>query len=330
MRENSEIISILMDEILQDEVNYVALEKLLYDFRMFLLDITGLDLNDFEDRKDLEFENGIALCTTFAALCTHDIMRTRQFIRGIYQAIRDVQKKTSKPVHVFYAGTGPFATLLLPILTKLNASEIRLHLMDVNTKTLAYLDKVIEELDIETYVEQVICADATKYTFDPKLKIDILVSETMQHGLVKEQQVPIMINLVSQLPEDTIIIPNNIRLELALRNGNTNLLFEGKYNQIYKKLNVLWDFTPEFIRSNKQENTFELCKDIDFSDDENLFHQLVVLTSIQIYKDIWLLPDASGLTIPRTVLKLEEEKNKKHISLSYVIQQEPDFEVVLG
>ena len=46
---NFKIIETLMEEILKEEINYVALEKRLYDFRIFLLDITQLDLNDFEE-----------------------------------------------------------------------------------------------------------------------------------------------------------------------------------------------------------------------------------------------------------------------------------------
>lgn len=79
---HSEIITTLMNEILEEEINYAVMEQKLHDFKTFLLDITHLDLNDLEDRKDMQFENGIALCTTFAALCIQDLMRTRQFVRG--------------------------------------------------------------------------------------------------------------------------------------------------------------------------------------------------------------------------------------------------------
>lgn len=325
----TEVIETLMDEILQDDINYMALQKKLLDFKTFLLETTNLDLNDLEDRKDLEFDNGIALSTTFAALCIQDVMRTRQFVKGIYQAIQDVQEKKSEPVHLFYAGTGPFATLILPILTKILAQDLRLHLMDVNEKTLDYLDKVLNAVDIQDYVEKIICGDATQYQIENLEGIDILVSETMQHGLVKEQQVPIMMNLVSQLDKDTVVIPNNIQLNLALKSSSANFIMDWKNDLMYKQLTHLWDFTPEFIHaSSPNQKTFELCQDIDFSNHEETYDKLVVLTNIQVYEDVWIKRDESSLTVPKIILDLNEQKQRK-VSLSYVIKKQPDFELEL-
>jgi len=324
-----------MDEILQDEIQYVTLQKKLYDFRDCLLDITHLDLNDLEDRKDLQFDNGIALCTTFAALCIQDVMRTRQFIRGIYQAVTDKLSENQKPVHIFYAGTGPFATLVLPILTKFSSDEIRLTLMDVNEKTLGYLDKVIQALSIEDYIDTIVYADASIYQFEKHQNVDILVSETMQYGLVKEQQVPIMINLVQQLSKNAIVIPNNIHLDLAYKDTSANLLLERKNHLIFKIIQPLLDFTPDFIYSlkdnKKEQQLFELCKNLDFSKDKAAYNKLVVLTSIQVYKDEWIHADLSSLTIPKELFDFNDmDANKTNISLSYVIQEQPDFEVELS
>lgn len=332
--ENNQVIEALMDELLQEEIHYVNLQKKLYDFRDVLLNITHLDLNDLEDRKDLQFDNGIALCTTFAALCIQDVMRTRQFIRGIYQAVTDKISKSQKPVHLFYAGTGPFATLILPILTKFNSQQIRLTLMDVNEKTLEYLDKVIQELSIEDYIDEIVCADASTYQFEEHQQVDVLVSETMQYGLVKEQQVPIMINLVRQLPKESIVIPNNIHLDLAYKNSSAELRLEWKNHLMFKTIQPLLDFDPDFMYSLNENGTqqrFELCENIDFSKDKASYDELVVLTSIQVYKDEWIDVDLSSLTIPKVLFGFNEvDANKTKLSLSYVIKEQPDFEVVLN
>ena len=331
---HSEIISSLMDEILVEEINYLALEKKLQDFKTYLLDITHLDLNDLEDRKDLQYDNGIALCTTFAALCIQDVMRTRQFIRGIYQAITDKRSESQKPVHVFYAGTGPFATLLLPVLTKFDSQQIRLTLMDVNEKTLEYLDKVIQALSIEDYIDEIVCADASTYQFEEHQQVDVLVSETMQYGLVKEQQVPIMINLVRQLPKDSIVIPNNIHLDLAYKNSSADLRLEWKNHLMFKTIQPLLDFDPDFMHSLKENGTqqrFELCKNLDFSEDKASYDELVVLTSIQVYKDDWIHVDLSSLTIPKVLFGFKDvDGDKTKLSLSYVIKEQPDFDLELS
>jgi predicted RNA methylase len=329
------IIKTLMNELLLEDIHYLNLQEKLYAYRDLLLEITHLDLNDLEDRKDLQFDNGIALCTTFAALCIQDVMRTRQFIRGIYQAVNDKLSEKDKPVHIFYAGTGPFATLVLPILTRFDTTQIRLTLMDVNEKTLTYLDKVIQELSIENYIDAIVCADATSYQFEEDQQVDILVSETMQYGLVKEQQVPIMINLVQQLPKESIVIPNNIHLDLAYKDTSANLLLEANNHLIYKTIQPLLDFTPDYIYSlngnGKEQQHFELCENLDFSIDQASYNKLVVLTSIQVYKDEWIYADLSSLTIAKELFDFQDiEADKTKLTLSYVIKEQPDFEVELS
>lgn len=319
-----------MNEILEDEIRYGLLETKLHDFKQLLTEITKLDLNNLDNRQDLQFDNGIALNPSDAALCIQDLMRTRQFVRGIYQAIEDLLKTEQQAIHLFYAGTGPFATLILPILTKIHSDDLRLTLMDVNKKTLQFLDRVIHTLSIENYIEDIICADASTYQFQQAETIDILVSETMQYGLVKEQQVPIMINLVQQLPESTVIIPQNIQLTLGLKRLDVHALFEGKAPSLYQTLTHLLDFDAEFIRSIDSDTiVFDLCKHFDYTDSKDNFDQLVILTRIQTYKDHWIEIDLSGLTISKTLFDLKAEDGK-HISLSYVIQQEPDFDFVLS
>ena len=169
------------------------------------------------------------------------------------------------------------------------------------------------------------------YQFDASQHIDVLVSETMQHGLVKEQQVPIMINLVSQLPKKSIVIPNNIQLDLARMNSRSNLRLEGKNHLIYKQIKRLLDFTPEFIHTiDAKEKNFPLCSQVDFLEGQKVYDKLVILTSIQVYKDEWIHVDLSSLTIPNFLLKSHQEKDRKHISLSYVIKEQPNFEFELS
>ncbi len=334
-----EVIEKVMDEILKEEIDYSTLKNKLEDFKLFLLSLVSLDLEEEQNRKDIQSENGIALCTTFAAMCINDIIRTRQFIRGVYKAVAQVRAQQSGPVKILYAGTGPFATLILPLLTKYDVDDLQLVLLEVNKQTVAYLKKLIKQLGIENYVEKIECEDASSYKIEGTNEIDILVSETMQHGLVKEQQVPIMLNLVSQLHKQTIIIPNKIKLDLALMNSSAELLLEMKSNNRYKELKTLLEFDKEFIYSFIEKNPnwerevqFELCERIDFQTENNKdLDKLVVLTSIQVHNEEWIKYDSSSLTIPNVLFRLEEmQHEKKELSLYYVVREIPDFEYELN
>jgi hypothetical protein len=331
-----ESIKGITDEILCDEINYQSLRNKLQDFKLLLLGLTKLDSYEPINRADIYNENGISLNTTDAAMCVVDIMRTRQFVRGIFDAVKQVQSKKSFPVRIMYAGTGPFATLILPLLTKYRSDELQLILMEVNDETRTYLDRLIVKLGLEEYVEKIISEDASKYKLDEADKVDILISETMQHGLVKEQQVPIMLNLVNQLDDDVIVIPQKIKLDLALMNTSTDLMFNNEVELRFKFLKTVLEFDKTFMLNHEKKkgpkNRIELCKELQFKEEGDVsYDKLVMLTSIQVFGEEWISVDSSSLTIPKTICKLDRtNESKKVISMDYVIKELPDFEYELN
>ena len=326
-------------EILSDEINYLALKNKLEDFKRWLSEVSRFDENKEISRASLSFENGVATGPTWAAFCVVDIMRTRQFVRGICKAVEDVKKKKSGPVKILYAGTGPFATLILPLLTKYNPDELQLHLFEVNEETILHLKNLIKKLEIGDYVESITCADASKHKLEKPRDVDILISETMQRGLIKEQQVPIMFNLMSQLKDEVIMIPNSIKLDLALMNTSSRLMIEKTDQLRFKRLDTIIEFDKEFIHSHLQEQNdpkknsrFKLCKKLNFRDQiDNDFDKITILTNIQVYGEEWIAVDASSLTTPQNLIDLHQiDEKKSEISLDYVIKEIPDFEYELN
>lgn len=81
--------------------------------------------------ENLIAENGTAIGPFWAAMYLEDMMRTRQLIRGITRALDEKLKKQSS-IEVIYAGTGPFANLLLPIFQEYKTHQIRYTLMEIN------------------------------------------------------------------------------------------------------------------------------------------------------------------------------------------------------
>lgn len=330
----------LTTEILSDKINYQALKEVLEDYKELLLKLSELDVNKETNKEDIHFKNGIALGTTWAAFCITDLIRTRQFMRGIFAAVKHLHHKKTKPVRILYAGTGPFATLVLPLITKYSPEDLQLILLEVNPQTIVHLKQLIKSLGIENYIEKIICEDATKYKIDKETTIDILISETMQHALVKEQQVPIMLNLVNQLNKEAIIIPNKIQLDLALMNTGTKLISSNNIEtEKYKILTTLLEFDKNFINSYfntiktvEKTNKIELGKQIHFRKYiKNVYDKLVVLTSIQVYKDECIKIDSSSLTIPKILFNLNTIAiEKQEISIVYSMDGNPKFEYELN
>ena len=333
------ILGEVAEELLSEEINYATLLGKLDDFKSMLLRVSGLNVDALNNKEDLQFDNGIAIGPTWAALCTDDFMRTRQFVRGIYKAIEHLRLKQQEPINILYAGTGPFATLILPLLTRFDSTEIQLTLLEVNPKTVSCLKNTFKQLDLLDYVERIICADASNYQIEANLKVDLLISETMQHSLLKEQQVPIMLNLIRQLGEEVIIIPNKIQLDLALIDSRINQEQGLIEPPRFKSVKTLLEFDKVFIQhflaeaeQGKQDEVIDLCDQLCFRKENSAeYTQLGVLTAIQVYEEEWIENNASGLTVPKVLLELNHiDEAIDKISMKYVIDKSPYFDYELS
>ncbi|SOD17383.1 hypothetical protein [Pedobacter xixiisoli] len=185
-----------------------------------LFEITQVGSESDEERNHIHTANGSAIGVFWAAQCIKEIFRTQRFVRGLLADIKDVRKlKSKEPVHVLYAGTGPFATLALPIMASLSPQEVQFTMLEINPKSYELLQQVIAEFGFEAYVCHTEITDATGWNVGDN-HIDIVVSETMNRALIKEPQVGIMLNLASQLSESVIFIPEEITVSLHQEDGN--------------------------------------------------------------------------------------------------------------
>jgi len=315
-------------EYFKDTIDYQKLSNASKEYKTILHTVSGQNLDIEEGRNDIENQDGIALGTFWAGLCLDDMLRTRQFIRGIDRAIKDTLKGGA-PIHILYAGTGPFATLILPIILRYSKKDISYTLLEINPFTFSVLKNVITALALEDYDITLVQDDATTYVIDPKNKPDIIISETMQSALAKEQQVPIFLNLMRQVSQDTVFIPEKIALHLALKKAGTS---NGSFLRedcidIENIFEVSKESMVDIYRSENQENKTEVfskkrttVKEID----SKTASYLLLNTHIQVYDDIKIDLNESGLTIPIILKEISNDvKSTMTIDTQYVISSEP-------
>lgn len=323
-------------KLLSDEVISYDLAKTLSDYKNLILNATPLDLGENEHQTNIQLENGIAIGLNWAASCLDDAIRTQKFIRGTKLAIDQKLNEGKKPVQLLYAGTGPFATLILPLLSHFSSEELQVTLLDVNPASVDNVTKLIDHFGFENHVSEILCADATNVVLPPpeaaaKLNArksngtDILLSETMQHALQAELQVPITCHLLNQLPEDAILIPQSINLELVA------IASFGSENESIQVLGELMKVDARFLRAQypiesnwSYETQFKLS---ELSYSEMGF--MAISTAIHVFKDERIEWNESGLTVPKLISPLSDLKNKDSFSLKYVIEREPGFQLLL-
>ena len=149
MNIQKEIIRVT-SEYFEDNLDYQKLSNTSREFKDLLNEICEQNMDIEDGRNDMEFDNGKALGTFWASLCLDDSIRTRQFVRGINKAIQEkINKK--KPLHILYADTGPFATLILPIIFRYSKQEIKYTFLEVNPFSFELLQNIISKLGLKDY-----------------------------------------------------------------------------------------------------------------------------------------------------------------------------------
>lgn len=265
---------------------------------------TSFSAVDTSNQNDDEIilDSGKAISPAEAAQCLFDFKRTAKFVRGLNGAIQKKRKEEIAPIQVLYAGCGPYATLVTPMLTLYSESEICIDLLDINEVSLNSARQTITGLGLENSIGDLLLEDAT--LFKVKKDYDIIVSETMQAALRSEPQVAIMQNLYSQIRTETIFLPEEIIVEA--------------------KLNTLGTWNPDKLRIENEERidigevlkvNRQTIKDVLKTAKFNLLHcssglfELKFYTTIKIFKNEYLTEGDSGLASPVKILDFNNADN---------------------
>jgi hypothetical protein len=165
--------------------------------------------------EDSFLDSGVAINPRAAAHCVTDYRRSLVFIRSVHAALKKLlTERNTDVVNVLYAGCGPYATLLLPILAEFPAPRLRLQLLDIHQSALDAVHVMINHFGLNEY--DIITQPADASTFRCSTAPQLIVAETMQKALEQEPQFPITANLAPQLAEGGIFIPERIDVDLCL------------------------------------------------------------------------------------------------------------------
>lgn len=331
------ILHQLTQTLLQPEDHYGEITQAITDLKRLFLDITGLNLDSLKHREDIHLPGGKAIGPVWAALCIQEFFRTKRFLRGVYLGIKSALAQFSdRPIHILYAGTGPFATLAIPLTTIFTPADVKFTFLEVNPESIGYLAKIIAAFQAEEYVQEIIRCDATMYQVDPKYPIQMVISETMQNALQKEPQVAITLNLAPQLALDGILIPQNIRIDAALLNAKKDrerITGTGAVTDCYQVLKTIFELN---------KNT-QACSGPSATDHESLtfpevavevppdlavqYPQMALFTTIQVFEGEQLNPWDCSLTLPQMIMRLDSVQNLvSRLAFQYRINECPRFD----
>ncbi len=205
-------------EILNHDGPRGILAGLVYELVDILEHAADLQIDqqaDIEEGETVSSE-GLAISPLQAAMCAGEEQRTALFLRGVHDAIAEaVELNSTRPVRVLYAGSGPYATLAVPIMTLFPTEKVRFTLLDIHPVSIASAKSVVRRLGLDGSVKEFVTADACDYSIPHDATPDIILSETMSTALEQEPQVGIMRHLLGQAP-DAVIIPESVQVDAYL------------------------------------------------------------------------------------------------------------------
>ena len=258
---------------------------------------------------------GKALGMNHAAQCLLDYRRTEKFLKGMVAAIREKQASyPNETIRVFYAGCGPYAPFITLISQLFSPDEIQFDILEINNLSLNHAKKLISGLQLNDYIEEYYLADATTFKFEKDKLYHILFSETLDALLYRECYVPILFNMLPQLPNDISVIPNNVQVIMNL--SLTELTNQAHKTEVTETIldvrkvisdNIFTDVIPEKLP----------CKIINLKklSIEN-YNYFSLDTKVNIFNNIWLERNESSLTIPLE-MRIEKPFNFSSMIFTY-------------
>lgn len=278
-------------------------------------------LTNIDEQKTSETQNdgtltqaGKACSITTAMRCAKEARRTMVFWRAAYQAISE-QLQRKPQVRILYAGTGPFGTILLPILHFFKPEQVKVHLLDLHQESIDCLHQVINDLQLSDFIESVACANAL--TWQSEHQFDVLISETMKAVLEQEPQVSIYAHLEPFLAKDGALVPQSIDLSATLTRHSDK--------QADIKLGRWLQFDRAGIHRFQQQGTAAMAASLSIPAESEQYQVLALHTDIQVYGQHWLKEGHSSLTIPKNY-QLTLKANSQ-LNFNYVISKEPEYQL---
>ncbi|MFY0631566.1 MAG: phytanoyl-CoA dioxygenase [Flavobacteriaceae bacterium] len=324
-KENHSFVKGLSTRLLGVKVNGDETKKIVSDINDHFLKIIGITerIEDIDHLAGTPTKTGIALSFNHAADCLLDYIRTEKFLKGFVSAIKNKQEEhPNETIQIFYAGCGPlapFVTLVAPLFTP---EEVQFSLLEINNKSLRAAKKLIKGLGLTEYIQNYYLADAITFDIPNPEKIHILFSETLDALLHRECYVPILWNLLPQIPKETLVIPENVQIKVNYKKEGQK---EGE--ETFGK--VVFDTRKALAEVEKTDTLPEKLLPTFLSlEDAEQYFSIVVDTEVQIYEDIILTRSESSLTLAIEI-PIQKPITHKGVDFVYHLTPTPSLKLVM-
>jgi hypothetical protein len=277
--------------------------------------------------------SGVAINPQAAAHCVLDYQRSVVFIRGVHAAISALKLHfADTPLEILYAGCGPFATLLMPLLGKFSPGDLNITLLDIHQSSLDSAQLVLEYFGIDAHEVNTAQGDACVYKHPEKLHL--VIAETMQKSLEQEPQFAVTANLAPQVFAEGVFIPQRIDVSLSLADLEKEKVLCEKPNTRRYPIATLCSLSPDNAAAARQAAQYNPHSDklelkpevVEIPTVDNI-EQLnaALFTRITVYESYCLEDYEAEITLPMRCYELEPLRGGERYTASYQLGAYPKF-----
>lgn len=308
------ILAKVANIVLDESSNRQQLQSTLNQFSELCSEIGGITADPCFSAwpDDSLLNSGVAISPQAAAHCVQDHQRTVVYIRGIYAAIRDAMTRfPDNAISILYAGCGPYATLLLPLLELFEPGQLEVCLVDIHQDSLDSVSRLINDFGLSEHSIKLVQADACHYQHNSQPHL--IITETMQKALEQEPQVAITTQLAPQLCHDGIFIPQKIEVDLVLHSRH-------QHHSLGNVLTLEPQCGPNF--EEVQVSIPALAELDEF--------EAALITRVQVYEHYRLLEGESEITLPRPLVELSPLRAGQRWNIFFLTGSYPTFRLSTG
>lgn len=303
--------------------------------------------------RETQLQEGVAISPRDAVRCILDSTRTTAFLRGVDRAIRQMRERhPERPVQLLYAGCGPLAPLVVPLLPRYHADELQVSLLEIHEGSLNSAFRLCGSLSLSDRIAGAIHGDALDFEAPEGIRWDVCVVEMLQMALEKEPQLAVTARLAPQIAEDGILVPERISLLAALSDlssefrllpetGEERSSSEGTEHRRRVDLGTILELdrtsAPALIAAAENASTdpdsfspqlpgveFDVPADLEAG-----CFTPIIRTRLQVAPGIILDDYDSGLTVPRVLHSQGKATPGESLAFSYRLGERPGIELHL-
>ena len=276
-------------------------------FQAYNARLAHTDLAHNERTEQFISKQGLTQTPEYDSQILPDPLHLSSYIRAIDKAIIALLGSGQETLFIAYPACGPLAPLLLPLLSHyqgqgITGQQLRITLINQHPEVIASLHRLLSELELQEYVQQMYCGDPCSY--NAPMLFDLVILELMPLDSNCKKQFNIAHHFAQQLSTNGYLIPQQVDIYAVMQAA------QASDAHVHTDLGVVLSLTAQKLRNltqSKLKQEQPLCTHtltLPILDKQSPQYMLELYPYISLFADEALGFNGTEETLPLADLKV--------------------------